>query len=283
MANQAGGTRMDTVVKLVLIFFISLLSFSVGTYVGKGFSDSEYLESALDRGDYQGFRKTASTGGEKSQDAISEDEIQSLTEEFVNVEKTEMAAKAQDPHATQASTEDQHQAVDTGKEGYKKFNQKGGDKKFAQAKPSAEYQAKIDEKTKKVEDYKKLLAEKNASNEIRDVASAAKNVAEGKAPAKDEKPKRGPDSVLPTLATSSVGKYTVQVASYATEAEAQNHAERLKTKGFSAFYIPADVKGKTWYRVSVGLFADSKSALAYRQELMKDGHVDSAIVQKIVQ
>lgn len=36
--------RMDTVVKLVLIFFISLFLFTVGTFVGKGVIDSEVVE-----------------------------------------------------------------------------------------------------------------------------------------------------------------------------------------------------------------------------------------------
>jgi cell division septation protein DedD len=81
----------------------------------------------------------------------------------------------------------------------------------------------------------------------------------------------------------SAGKLTVQVGSYAKEEEAQKIAGDLKSKGFSAFYIPANVKGQTWFRVSVGLFATPKEAQDYRTELMSKAKLNTALVQKIVQ
>ena len=38
--SKSSGT--DTVVKIILVFFISLLSFSIGTFVGKKFSDNQH-------------------------------------------------------------------------------------------------------------------------------------------------------------------------------------------------------------------------------------------------
>ena len=58
-------------------------------------------------------------------------------------------------------------------------------------------------------------------------------------------------------------------------------SQALKDKGLSAFYVPAQVKGKTWYRVSIGLFDERKDALDYRTKLMKEQNVESAIVEKI--
>src|SRR5258708_40192025 len=90
MLNQNGGSRTDTLIKLVLIFFISLLSFSVGTFVGKQFSDSQHKLSALDA-DYTGKREAASVSPQsmdvKPEDALTDEDIANLTEEFVKSEK----------------------------------------------------------------------------------------------------------------------------------------------------------------------------------------------------
>ena len=85
------------------------------------------------------------------------------------------------------------------------------------------------------------------------------------------------------VAGSAIGKFTIQVASYTTEDEAKSNASNLKQKGWDAFVIPAQVGGKTWYRVSVGMFNNHSSAQAFRRDLMKDTGMKTAIVQKIVQ
>ena len=73
----------------------------------------------------------------------------------------------------------------------------------------------------------------------------------------------------------------MQVASYATEDEARKHANELKEKGYSAFFVPAQVKGKSWYRVSVGLFTSENEAKEYKKEFMAKSKIESAIIQKI--
>src|SRR5580693_4454168 len=89
MAKETGSSRTDTIVKVVLVFFISLLSFSVGTFVGKQVSDSDHRRLALE-GEYKADRQVASTDTKaeaEAADKISEKEVESLTEEFVNKEK----------------------------------------------------------------------------------------------------------------------------------------------------------------------------------------------------
>jgi len=113
-------------------------------------------------------------------------------------------------------------------------------------------------------------------------ATAALHVINDESPTKDHKKTRTPTSILPSVASSAIGKYTVQVASYATETEAKSHAADLKGKGFSAFYIPATIKGKTWYRVSVGLFINHRSAMNFQKELKAQSNITSSLVQKIV-
>ena len=49
--SKAGGSKADTAVKLVLIFFISLLSFTVGTLVGGQFEKSKSYQLTLETGD----------------------------------------------------------------------------------------------------------------------------------------------------------------------------------------------------------------------------------------
>ncbi len=105
----------------------------------------------------------------------------------------------------------------------------------------------------------------------------------GKSPTevKIEKPKA--ENLPKEIASTTTGKYTVQIASFAKEDEAVKRSEELKAQGYSAFYISAQVGGKTWYRVSVGLFQSPSSAAEFKTELMKKANIQSAIVQKIVQ
>ena len=40
--------KTDNMIKLALVFFVTLLSFSIGTYVGKKYSDNQYKLSLLE-------------------------------------------------------------------------------------------------------------------------------------------------------------------------------------------------------------------------------------------
>lgn len=93
--NQQGGSKTDTIVKLVLVFFISLLSFSVGTFVGKQFSDSQHRLASLENEynkDFSQGRSTASIPGDsmgvEPNEILSSDDVAKLAEEFVQVEKS---------------------------------------------------------------------------------------------------------------------------------------------------------------------------------------------------
>jgi cell division septation protein DedD len=263
MAKKASGSSADTIIKLVLIFFISLLSFSVGTFVGKQVSDADYRKAAIE-GDYDHFHADAKTKDAGDDKGLTEDDIASLTEEFVNSEKRDIAsADATKKPAAAAAGASGADIATAETQGYKQYSK---------AVPSKNMQAKAAAQ-------KELMAEKAPAT----VEKAAARVAAGKAPIADKPEERKPTSVLPSVATSAVGKFTVQVASYADEAEAKAHSAKLKTKGWNAFYIPAEIKGRTWYRVSVGLFSTTASAEKFKSELVKEANISSAYVQKIVQ
>jgi septal ring-binding cell division protein DamX len=159
------------------------------------------------------------------------------------------------------------------------------------ADPHHEAVAETDTKPKTPADPHHAEKPAPAAKHTEEPSSAAKNIAAGKTPTAVEPAvkktvtpeERIPSSLPKDVAQYAVGKFTVQVASYADEAEAQKIASDLKNKGYSAFYIPANIKGKTWFRVSVGQFATQKEAQSYRSEFMSTSKMTSAIVQKITE
>ena len=247
------ASKSDMVVKLVLVFFISLLSFSVGIFAGKKYSDNQHTLAQLEpqKGE-KTAREVASVNNEENSKeksgTMTDEEIAKLAEEFVSDEK-----------------------APTGGEGH-------GEKAAAHGEVTGNTEAKHD-----------AASAKTATTQ--EPSTVAKDLAAGKAPAAHTatetkavaKENRVPSSLPANVAQYTVGKFTVQVASYNNEGEAQKLATELKDKGYSAFYIPANIKGKTWFRVSVGQFATPKEAASYRTELLSKAKVSSAIVQKITE
>jgi septal ring-binding cell division protein DamX len=285
--SEKGSSKADTLIKVVLVFFISLLSFTVGTFVGNQLSKSEERRLALE-GQDKAERSVASTG-DADDEKISEKEVESLTEEFVNKEKAgakEPVDDSQEEVSEQAEHAEHKAAPDA--EGYKAVPR--ANVKAAAAKPAAHEEhaeeAKADAHAPAKTPAAKAAAKpapKAAAHKADAPHEAAEKVSKDEAPTDGAKEARKPTSALPAVASSAIGKYTVQVASYADENEAKNHAATLKGKGWSAFYVPATVQGRTWYRVSVGIYDSNKAATEARAQFMKDTNSKSALVQKIVQ
>lgn len=233
--------KSDVVVKLLLVFFISLLSFSIGTFVGKNYSDNQHRRAALEP---QKSRSVASSSQDEAPPEKSEalgmtdDEISRLAQEFAEEDALEMKEVTAPTEAAPAVAAAQTQAPPL----------------------TAPAAASVSEPAKN------LVAGKAAVT-----APAAPKTAES----------RVPSSIPKDVAHYSVGKYTVQIAAFPTEADAKTRAEDLKSKGYSAFYVPANVKGKTWYRVSVGLFATEQEAKVHREEIISKAKLNSAIIQRI--
>ena len=256
------GSKTDVAVKLILVFFISLLSFSVGTFVGKKFSDNQHKISQLENQDKtetgDNDREVASVQAStevKPSEALNDEEIKKLAEEFVSDDegkKHEEAAGA--PHETAG---DKKEEVKTQSEA-----------KPTEAAAATKEASKVSEADKKPSEAatRAVAGETPEQTEVTKVA-APKN--------------RVPQSLPKELASSAVGKFTVQVGSYPNKPEAEKTTEALKTKGFNAFYVDAKVKSQTWYRVNVGIFATEKEASAYKADLLARSKVSSAIVQKI--
>lgn len=260
-------SKMDAVVKLVLFFFVTLLSFSVGTYVGKQVSDAEHRKanletdgnerapSSVEEHDDGGHGKPASDehaatskdahGEEQQGEALSQKELDQLAEEFSNQAEGERSIASEKPSQEPAPTKDAH--------GYKSFER--GGKNPASTAPAAP---------------------------VKEPAAPAKEMPAPTPVAEKEPTTRKPSS-LPSVAESTTGKYTLQVGSFPSEKDAQEKAKELKAKGWNAFYITADVKGQKWYRLNVGLFTSLKSAQEFRKEFSKESKNNNVLIQKIVQ
>jgi cell division septation protein DedD len=76
-------------------------------------------------------------------------------------------------------------------------------------------------------------------------------------------------------------RYTVIVASFTKEENANNLKEQLEKDGIPSEVIPVTNNGKPWWRVSSGVFEDKASAEIYLRELRKKKGVDSPYVKAL--
>lgn len=279
------SSKTDAFLKLGLFFFIALLSFSIGTFVGKKFSDNQHQLAALEpqknshgedaHGSGHGDREVASTTSpsEHRSGAMTDEEIAKLAEEFVADDTVPATTAGHDAHG---ETKDAHDAPAAAPD--------------AHGKPAAHGATAEPKKADAHGGGHAAEATTTTQGGHGQASDAAKNVAQGKTPTAPEAPvqvkkvtkeERLPSSLPKDVAQYAVGKFTVQVAAYPQESDAQKMASDLKGKGYSAFYIPANVKGTTYYRVSVGQFATQKEATTYRTEFLAKSKMGSAIVQKI--
>jgi len=286
MAVERYGSKTDVVVKLILVFFISLLSFTVGTFVGKKFSDNQHKISQLEPQESNKDRDVASlhadNGDAKPKDALNDEEIKKLAEEFVADDESkkpghegvgEKGDKAE-------QKKEEHEAVTPthAKEG--EATEKHETKVEAKAEHAVEHV--VEHVVEHGTEGSAKMKPSEAANRV--VAGQTPEV-ESEATAKEKT--RIPQSLPKELASSAIGKFTVQLAAFPTEPEAQKLANDLKEKGFSAFYVTAKVKDKKtstekeWFRVSVGLFSTQKEAEAYKADLIARAKISSALIQKI--
>ncbi len=288
--TEQGSSRMDTVLKMLLIAFVSLLAFSSGVYFGKQMSDSDHQLKALES-DFNTQSYTAENSEGKAapgEEGLADQEVAAISDKYLNGEKetketaertvasTETApATASDEHAApvKKETAEAHPAVKA--ETAAPAKDASHEAKPAAAAPAiaATHAAAAHTESKLDLSAAHRAAERVANN----AAPIAPKVA---APVKPESA-RVPTSLPKTVGANNAVEFTVQVASYPTAAAAKERADELVKKGFPAFPVEAAVNGRTWYRVSVGSFKTMKDATTYRAQLLKQADLQNAIVQKI--
>lgn len=284
--TEQGSSRMDTVLKMLLIAFVSLLAFSSGVYFGKQMSDSDHQLKALE----SDFNQPATFAAENGdgEEAVSEKEVASLSDKYVNAEKEagERTVASTDEHAAPAKAE---APAAHGEKAVAKHEEKTAKHEEA----AEEHEAKAPAHETSAHEAPKATGHAAAAPttgkpDLSAAHRAAERVANNAAPVSETKAetKAVPESRVPTSLPKTVGannvvEFTVQVASYPTAGAAKEHADALVKKGFAAFPVEATINGRTWYRVSVGSFKTMKDATTYRAQLLKQADVQNAIVQKI--
>lgn len=271
------GAKSDVAVKLVLVFFISLLSFSIGTYIGKKYSDNQHKLAQLEpaAAGHGEKRSVASEHAESDHHAapakdqmISDDEIKNLADE--KLKKDEFVADDteadghSDKHAATKHGDDAHHAAPAAKAA-----SAHGDTDHHAADKPAEKPAPAHKPVSKHEDAPLEAAKAFLDGKVPEAKTAAKVE------------NRLPSSLPKDISQYALGKFTVQVASYATKEEAEKRASKLKEQGYQTNVIPAKVNDKQWYRVSFGLYGTQEEANTERSKYLEKNKTESALVQKI--
>ncbi len=211
--HKSSGT--DTVVKVVLVFFISLLSFSIGTFVGKKFSDKQHRMASMEP-------------SKPTKDGMNEDEGEN----------------------TQASHA-----------------------------PSNEETI-----TKNTDEHDSSMSEDEAStmSEEMENTDEANNTSPNKENGKTVADKSKLTKVLAReIASQGTAKYTIQVASYPTQEEAEKRVNELKSQKLESFSTETSIKGHQWYRVNVGVYSTIKEAQTKKTQLADQSKITTAIIQKL--
>ena len=277
MKNQVGSSRMDTVLKLLLVAFISLLAFSSGVYFGKQLSDSDYQLKALESDFNQGGAQAKADHGSGHEgghdEAINEEEVAALSDKWVNSEKEELAkdghgesrkiasdehadahaapaAKGHNDHAAPAKAaagHDDHAAPAKAAAGHDDHAApaKAAAGHDEHAAPAAKPAAKADAHDE--HDDHAAAAPKGTKPDLSAAHKAAVRVANNAAPDEPAAPhaeSRQPNSMPKTVGTSRDVEFTVQVASYPTADAAKDHAQDLVKKGFPAFPVEATIMAR---------------------------------------
>jgi cell division protein FtsN len=273
--------KTDNMIKLALVFFVSLLSFSIGTYVGKKYSDNQHKLSALEPN-----KSIEATGGEKSQQFASDTEtlepeqtlptgnIEELTTSTLKpaaLTDSEVAKIAEEFAAEEEETEGKIvEQVDA--------EEKNVGTLAADTKPIKEVPATAKAAVKTTPVTKSIVTTQPKVTEEKSLASIRnEEVPEITATPVDN---REPASI-PTKQEVIPMHFTVQIGSYPTQAEAEVLTKSLQGKGYKTSFVPAKVNGQTWFRVNVGLFGTIREAQEYKKEFLEKTKMTSAIVQRV--
>lgn len=275
--------KTDNMIKLALVFFVSLLSFSIGTYVGKKYSDNQHKLAALEP------KKSVEPAAEKTLEFASDaeaiepeqtlptgniEELTTSTGKPAALTDSEVAKIAEEFAAEEEETED------------KIVGQVDGEEKTVGTLPAGTKAVKEVPVTAKAPTPTKLAPVAKAP-----VAAVKPKVTEEKPLASirnEEVPEitatptdnREPASI-PTKQEVIPMHFTVQIGSFPTQAEAEVLTKSLQGKGYKTSFVPAKVNGQTWYRVNVGLFGTIREAQDYKKEFLEKTKMTSAIVQRV--
>ncbi len=273
MFNQVGGAAAEVLLKFCVVFVIAICSFAVGTFAGKKFTEDQHRLTSLETENID--RDTASVEHleVKPENALSDEDLKSLTEEFSHEDAKKIAETVTDKHQeAEALAQQALEKLDHDMAAIEKAQQIRHKTKTVAREPQAEQANKhvatnTHKTAEKKVDHTTMVAERIATNQQHVVVTPKKEVS------------RIPASYPSLQASSALGKYTVQVASYKSEEEAKSFAEDLTKKGLAAYYVKAELKGQTWYRVSVGSFAGQDEANKHLQTIYQEAKLKGFVTR----
>jgi cell division protein FtsN len=298
--------KTDNLIKLALVFFVSLLSFSIGTYVGKKYSDNQHklallepqkdapvktseefatesgaanaIEPEKHLGEVPAEKLVQNAEGDEKPAALTDSEVAKIAEEFAS----EDDATEEKVVATIEPTE---KVVGTIPDQPKIRNEAAAKKVLIPTATSPVKKVAAAVPVKKTETVIPTIAEKPVAKKPAPLPQ--KLVKTNSAPADNEvitptptDSERVPASIPPTTEMVPI-HYTVQIGSFPTQNEAETLTKSLQNKGYKTSYVPAKVNGQTWYRVNVGLFGTIREAQDYKKEFLEKTKLSSAIVQRL--
>lgn len=290
------GQRTDALIKLALVFFVSLLSFSVGTYVGKKYSDNQHKLALLEP-----KKEIAAPAALKDNEFAMESEA--LNNPMTDLPDSAQPAALTDAEVAQLAEEFANDATDATEPEIENLAGTDSDEITSEIPIRTITESGT---TAKIGTIKKSDVVKPATSTAQPPTSTASatvtNAAPKKMPSAPVKnppvqisqqaaagaPKaasvlneeREPASLPPKTAAQNL-RFTVQIGSYPSEAEAEKMSQELLAKGYKSSFVPARVNGQVWYRVNVGVFGSIKEAQDYKKEFLEKTRHSSAIIQRI--
>lgn len=246
----------NRIIELCLVFLVSILSFSVGTFVGKKYSDNQHKLALLDPNNKSGQEASTEIEHVTASTESTKDSATATTEGLTPEESKLKSAITGSTPITDADVA--------------KMAEEFSDDDTESAKESANVVKTIDEDGTIIDETKKSATAKvtkpaKKENLARSVATIS------------EKAKSN------LTAANGKAQYTVQIGAFATTAEADKVSNSLQARGYKATHTEATVNGKKWYRVQVGLFNSLEDAQVYKKELVEKNHLTSAMIQRLTQ
>ena len=150
---------------------------------------------------------------------------------------------------------------------------------------AAEKTAKTAKETKAARETRLAAREtKSATKEAKPAVKEIKPAAAEAPPAAETAPEGGAAEKASSTAEAKKPEplpresgWTVQVNAYPEEKTAQRLVERLKEKGYDAYMVVSNVKGRTWYRVRVGKFSTREEAKKQQEELQTNENLTKTV------
>ena len=240
--------RAQLVILATAFTLTCVLVFLLGILIGQGIEERKLLkqEEPLVKVPLQPL----TPGAKSAQGAPAKDEL------------TFYDTLAKAPSAAQPAKEAKS-AEKAAKPEVKEVKEAKGAKEAKEAKEAKPAVKEVKEaKTAKAGDPEKTAASAQKAKEKAGAESAA---SETKKPAPAQKSAEEEKAKAETAPRE--GSWAVQVNAFPDEKSAQRLVERLKEKGYDAYIVLTNIKGRDWYRVRVGHFAKREEAKGLQEDL----------------